>query len=247
MKNARKRKKQHLFLRSLILFVLVIAILFGVMVSRVYPASEEAVQVMAAGQPVTGAACASGLTVFEPVISTGVGIVFYPGALVDTKAYAPLMQALADRGLLCVLADMPLHMAFMDANAACAVPPMFPEISHWYVAGHSLGGTMAGTCVASHPELFEGAILLASYTTADLTRSRVLSVYGTNDEVLSTDRYAQYLKYLPSDMTEVVLMGGCHSYFADYGMQQGDGTPTISRENQLTATADACAAFVKGQ
>jgi hypothetical protein len=38
---------------------------------------------------------------------------------------------------------------------------------------------------------------------------------------------------------EVVIEGGCHSYFGSYGMQEGDGTPTITREQQMEETVEA--------
>lgn len=67
----------------------------------------------------------------------------------------------------------------------------------------------------------------------------VLSVYGTEDGVLKQDSYQKDFANLPADTTEVILNGGCHSYFGDYGMQKGDGSPTISREEQIAQTTDA--------
>ncbi len=49
---------------------------------------------------------------------------------------------------------------------------------------------------------------------------------------------------LPADTVEVVLDGGCHAQFGSYGPQDGDGTPTISGEEQVRQTAEAIAAFV---
>ncbi|MEI6101951.1 MAG: alpha/beta hydrolase, partial [Eubacteriales bacterium] len=42
----------------------------------------------------------------------------------------------------------------------------------------------------------------------------------------------------------VVLQGGNHAQFGNYGLQQGDGTATISRESQQNQTADAIAGFI---
>ena len=46
------------------------------------------------------------------------GLIFYPGGKVDQAAYAPLMAALADRGILCVVTEMPFHLAVLDMDAA---------------------------------------------------------------------------------------------------------------------------------
>jgi hypothetical protein len=67
----------------------------------------------------------------------------------------------------------------------------------------------------------------------------VLSIYGSRDGVLDRDKYEKYLLNLPDTAEEVVIEGGCHSYFGCYGMQTGDGTPTITREKQMAETAEA--------
>lgn len=45
-------------------------------------------------------------------------MIFYPGAKVDTEAYLPLMKRIADNGVDCFLADMPLRLALLNKNAA---------------------------------------------------------------------------------------------------------------------------------
>jgi hypothetical protein len=53
------------------------------------------------------------------------------------------------------------------------------------------------------------------------------------------EKYEKYLPNLPDEAKEVVIEGGCHSYFGSYGMQEGDGMPTITREEQLEETVEA--------
>ena len=55
---------------------------------------------------------------------------------------------------------------------------------------------------------------------------------------MNRDKYDEYRSNLPSDLIEVVIEGGCHAYFGMYGAQEGDGTPTISNEEQIFLTAD---------
>ena len=92
-----------------------------------------------------------------------------------------------------------------------------------------------------HTEEFEGLVLLAAYSTSDLSGSglQVLSVYGSEDRVLNMDSYEKYRENLPADFTEVVIPGGCHAYFGCYGAQKGDGTPGITNEEQIRRTAEA--------
>ena len=39
------------------------------------------------------------------------GFIFYPGGKVEYTAYIPLMQALSEHGVTCVLVEMPFHLA----------------------------------------------------------------------------------------------------------------------------------------
>lgn len=174
------------------------------------------------------------------------GLIFYPGGKVEHTAYAPLLRMCAEQGILCALVQMPGNLAVLDADAADGLQQEYPEIASWYMAGHSLGGAMAANYAAAHDEDFDGVILLAAYSTKDLTQTplRVLSVYGSEDGVLDRETYEKNRENLPADTSELVLNGGCHAQFGSYGPQDGDGVPTISGEEQIRQTADAIAAFI---
>ena len=175
------------------------------------------------------------------------GLIFYPGGLVDHRAYAPLMQALADRGILCLLVQMPLDLAVLDMNAADGLQALYPQVKRWLIGGHSLGGAMAASYVSSHTDEYEGLVLLGAYSTADLSRTNlsVLSVYGSQDGVLNREKYAECLKHYPGRFEEIVIEGGNHAYFGGYGAQKGDGEAAISRKEQIALTADAIADRLK--
>ena len=180
-----------------------------------------------------------GKIVFEPEGATK-GLIFYPGGKVEHTAYVPLMQACAEEGILCVLVEMPFHLAVLDINAADGVQKEYPAIEEWYIGGHSLGGSMAASYLADHAEDYEGLILLGSYSTADLSHTdlAVLSVFGSEDTVMNREKYAENKSNLPSDFSEYVIDGGCHAYFGMYGAQDGDGTPTIPNEEQIRLTVE---------
>ncbi len=175
------------------------------------------------------------------------GFIFYPGALVETEAYAPLMEQLAEKDIECIIVEMPFYLALFDANGARNIEKEYPKISKWYLGGHSLGGAMSSLYAARHSDEYEGLILLASYSTKDLSKSGldVLLMHGSNDQVLNIENYEKYLKNLPDDYEEVVIEGGCHSYFGDYGVQNDDGEPTISVEEQTRQTVDTIVDFVE--
>ena len=210
----------------------------GVFLSGGYEASPEAITAMDTGRN-SGHA-----QVFMPEEVRG-GLIFYPGGLVDHRAYAPLMQELCERGVLCLLVQMPLDLAVLDMNAADGLQEMHPETERWLIGGHSLGGAMAASYAGEHADAYEGLVLLGAYSTTDLRESglSVLSVYGSEDGVLNREKYDECLKHYPQDFEELVIDGGCHAYFGDYGVQKGDGAPTISMEEQIQITADSIAAM----
>ena len=98
-----------------------------------------------------------------------VGLIFYPGGKVDPRSYAPMAHALAAQGFLTVITPVPLNLAVLDINAADAVIAAHPEITHWAVGGHSLGGSMAARYVQGHADQVEGLLLLAAYPDIDLS------------------------------------------------------------------------------
>ncbi len=178
---------------------------------------------------------------------TVAGVVFYPGGKVEYTAYVPLMRALAERGILCVLLKMPFNLAVLDMNAADGVRESYPDVEQWYIAGHSLGGSMAAYYVAENADKWQGLLLLGSYSSQNLTDSqlRVLSIYGSEDRVMNREKYDSYKSNLPTSLEEIEIEGGCHAYFGVYGAQKGDGAPTISAEDQIRQTAAYIAEFIR--
>lgn len=175
------------------------------------------------------------------------GIIFYPGGLVNPEAYAPLMYELAELGYCCVLLDVAFNLAVLDINRADGIIEEHEHIEKWYLAGHSLGGTVAGIYLDKNEETYEGLILLGSYITNDFsdTNIKVLSIYGKNDKVLNMKNYQQNLSNLPKDYVEVVIDGGCHSYFGMYGLQKGDGNPLITNDSQIKITVENISLFLE--
>ena len=121
--------------------------------------------------------------------------------------YAPLLHDLAEDGILCVLVKMPCNLAVLDMNAADSIPERFSEVTDWYIGGHSLGGAMAASYAAKHTDELDGLVLLAAYSTADLTDSglRVYAAYGSEDGVLNREKYEADRTNLPQDTTETVI------------------------------------------
>ena len=59
------------------------------------------------------------------------------------------------------------------------------------------------------------------------------------------EKYNQYSSNLPDNTQEIVISGGNHAQFGSYGRQKGDGTATITAEDQLVQTAAAITDMIK--
>ncbi len=186
-----------------------------------------------------------GMLAFVPE-NASVGLAFYPGGLVEAEAYAPLLQELASRGVLCVLCPMPLNLAVLNSNAADGAMRAFPQVEAWYVGGHSLGGAMAANYAADHADAVAGLVMLAAYPAADLSDAAfpAITVRGTEDDVLNRQAYLDSRERWPQDTREAVLEGGNHSQFGSYGHQKGDGEATITPGQQWEDTADVVASWM---
>ena len=186
---------------------------------------------------------ADGSIAFEPDADrhATIGLAFYPGAKVQPEAYAPLMRRIAQRGVTCVLVHPLFNLAIFDADAAQAAIDQIPDIRTWMVAGHSMGGLAAADYASRHEDSIAAVIFLASYPSIDLSgyEGLVVSIVGTNDGVINRDNIAAAAAKLPASARELVIDGGNHANFGDYGEQQGDGEATIPRDEQQDLTADA--------
>ncbi len=211
----------------------------GIYLGDYYKAQIDAEAVFATEEKVSITTLENGNVVFMPQNPIA-GFAFYPGGKVEHNAYRPLMEVCASRGIACVLVEMPFNLAVFDVNGAEGITDMYPEISEWYIGGHSLGGSMAASFIAENADDYNGLVLLGSYSTADLSGSdiEVLSVFGSEDKVMNKEKYNENKINLPADFKEVIIDGGCHAYFGMYGAQDGDGTPRITNIEQINATAE---------
>ncbi len=173
-------------------------------------------------------------------------IIFYPGAKVDTKAYAPLMYLLAKKGIDVYLVNMPFHFAIFGINKAEYVINNY-SYKNYYGAGHSLGGAMISSYIRKNHDLFKGLIFLAAYTTKDLSNTNldVLSIYGSLDGVLNMENVEKSRSLIPNNYIEYVIEGGNHANFASYGNQKGDNESLISKEEQINLTLNSIFSFIK--
>ena len=178
------------------------------------------------------------------------GFIIYPGGRVDARSYAPMARAIAERGYLVVIVPMPFNLAVFRPSAASAFITAHPEIKHWAIGGHSLGGAMAANFAYTHENAVQGLVLWAAYPASNNSLAdrqlAVVSIYGAADGLATGAKIAASRPLLPADTQFVQIEGGNHAQMGWYGPQGGDGVASISREAQQAQVIDATLRLLSG-
>ena len=185
-------------------------------------------------------------------VESPVGVFFQPGARVDARAYSAILRPLVESGHLVVITKQPLGIAFLSTGAFASARAAHLPVTQWVVGGHSLGGLVAAT----DAETFAGAtrdrvvglLFFASYPASNISQVNVsvLSISGSKDGLSTPAKVAAAKPTLPAATRYLVVKGGVHAFFGDYGPQAGDGKPTISHNQARTEIAAGSVEFVNG-
>ena len=232
---SRKRTGRTIFLALGVVLAL-LAVVFFAYVNDYRHADEAARSLL---QNSTNLRQEGNLTILTPdaANNSGTGLIFYPGGKVEDTAYLPLLERIRAGGLTVVLVKMPFQLAVFDIHAADRVYGAVPSVSRWYLGGHSLGGAMASSYVAENEDQLAGLILLGAYPVNDSSIS-MLCIFGSEDIMLDRTK-------LTDVANQLELAGGNHAQFGNYGVQEGDGVPSITREDQQRQATEAMLAFLK--
>ena len=167
--------------------------------------------------------------------------IFYPGGRVDYRSYAPALRMIAEQGTLVILVPVRLNLAFFDIEAAQKALDDFPQIKHWAIGGHSLGGVAAAIFAQKQPKI-EGIAFWASYPADDSLKNtslKITSISASADGLSTIAKIEASRALLPAQTTYISIQGGNHAGFGDYGLQPGDGTANITKSEQWSQTASA--------
>lgn len=181
-----------------------------------------------------------------------VGLLFFPGSLVDPVAYAPLARAVAVAGYPVIMLELPRRGAFGGADDPALYAraestmrdPSGPR--RWVMAGHSRGAVVASTIAARALPEVAGLVLIGTTHPRDVDLSHlaipVTKVVGTRDRIAPESTSLSNRHLLPPATRWVRIEGGNHSQFGWYGFQPFDGRPRIpsteQREQMIQAVLD---------
>jgi Alpha/beta hydrolase family len=188
--------------------------------------------------------------VFMSALRPKTGLIFYPGAKVDPVAYSESMRAIAQAGFVVFLEKFPLNFAIVSPNRADDVIAANPSITNWAIAGHSLGG--ASACLYTNTSnkvkalIFWAAYCNERFDLSKRTDLQVTSISGSLDGLATPAKIESTKAFAPSNTKYVVINGGNHAQFGNYGVQSGDNPATISLEAQEKQVVSATIAALSG-
>lgn len=237
-------KKKLLLLTGIGFSVIIITMLMWL--NKTYSSKELAIEALSSSNAVE--VSVGDYISFTPKnTDVKTGFIFYPGAKIDSKSYAPICKEIAESGYQVVILDVPLNIALLGQNKAKKVIEDYPKINNWVVGGHSLGGVAASNFAVKSNSV-DGVVLLASYPMGDSLKQmgkEVLSIWGSKDGVVNFKNLVKAKDKLPKDTEFKEIEGANHSQFGDYGLQSGDHEALISSNEQMEITAKEIIAFLK--
>lgn len=183
------------------------------------------------------------------------GLAFLCGSGVAAEAYVPMLRPLAEAGYPVVIVRLPWRFAPLKGHEQQAISwarqamDSRSEVVRWVLAGHSLGAALALQTIRDRSGATASLVLIgtAQPRFEDLSELElpVTKVYASLDGVVPKAEVLENKDLLPETTQWVEIAGGNHSQFGNYGQQLGDGTATLSREEQQAATRAALRAALR--
>ncbi|MDI3319428.1 alpha/beta hydrolase [Pinibacter soli] len=174
--------------------------------------------------------------------------IFYPGAIVDPKAYIPLCRSVSESGIQVYLIKMPWRLASTGYNKPKELD-LFSDTTKTYIlSGHSQGAKMAAQFVYENLGLVDKLILIGTSHPRDISladcKIPILKIYGSKDGIADEKSVLANKSKLPENAKFARIAGANHSQFGFYGFQLGDNRADIERDQQLAETLKNILEFV---
>jgi hypothetical protein len=162
----------------------------------------------------------------QPIKYTGkIAYIFYPGAKVQPEAYIPKLSSISSSNNIKIfIPKFFKNLAFFGIDKAAMVQKLSPEIRHWYIGGHSFGGSMACMYAKDNAKKIEGVLLLGTYSGTDISKCpfKVRSINGTEDGIFTPEKIKAHKVELPEGAKITFITGMNHADIGNYGSQSGD-------------------------
>ena len=182
-------------------------------------------------------------------------LIFFPGALVAPRAYAPMARVLTQKGYPVIVVELPRRGVFGGAESSALASRVESALrsvaasGKVVVGGHSRGAVVASAAAARHHSRLDGLVLIGSTHPRDVDLSGlkipVTKIVGTRDGVAKPEAVKRNASLLPAHTRWIWVNGGNHSQFGWYGFQPMDRRARITPEKQRAIMIDAVASLLR--
>lgn len=162
------------------------------------------------------------------------GYIFYPGAKVHPEAYISKLSSIAIASNVKIfIPKMFKNLAFFGINRAAGIQKLFPKIKHWYIGGHSMGGSMACMYFSKNSKSFEGILLFGTYSGTDISEASttIVSINGEEDGIFPPEKIRDHKVELPLNAQIKFIKGMNHADIGNYGLQSGDNPSKLINDS----------------
>jgi predicted esterase len=195
------------------------------------------------------------------------GFIFFPGALVEYRAYTGVAKKLSTQGILVVLFNTEhfhrLPLEIFDCNmesiqkAISLIDTKYSlQCQEWSIGGHSMGSFTSQQIVLKHPGFFQSIVLLGTYRPLLIEDSDIdiLVVQATRDGMGEPYRQGPQRQQFLDSFAKLKqrkslhdIKGGNHGGFGDYATQTFpamDNERTVSLEAMHSELVKVTADFL---
>lgn len=184
----------------------------------------------------------------RPATSATAGLIIYPGAFADPRAYVAAYSELVEANIAVFVIKSPLNFALLNTGQSNKIMSDNSDLANWFVAGHSLGGVAACEYSKQNEDNINGLILLASYCNGDASTLNipVLSISASNDGLSTPDKINSSRNKLPNNTEFVMIEGANHTQFGVFSKTQpGDNASSINQDDALGQINDEIIEFIQ--
>jgi hypothetical protein len=171
---------------------------------------------------------------FEHEIDSNIGFIMYQGAKVDPRSYSYLKDIDAS----VYISDFAYGISFFNPNLTKEIISENPQVDTWYFAGHSLGGSVVYD-QALKSDQAKGVFMMGSYPIKKVEENVDFSSTGffaTKDGLIQD--YEDMKLLYPENSQFVMIEGGNHGQYGEYGVQKGDMQADITSAEQHKIIVD---------
>jgi hypothetical protein len=185
------------------------------------------------------------------------GLIIYPGGRIDSRAYAPAAQLIADSGTLVAILPVPGYIAISGGTQEKSTyiidyvaNDLNITIDKWFIAGHSLGAQATTQYAYNQTRPIAGIIILGSYLSSETDFSLrsdlgLLVMIGSLEKsgtpgTVDNDSYLASKVYAPNNLpdnntTYPIIEGGVHFGFCyqENPPQYDNGTISVSEQHTI--------------